>query len=286
MNVLVILGGPGDVGEIAAGAMLAAFGLTSGAAGVHEEERRFRILGNRFDDLPGIVLQHLVDKKIAVGDHSYFGHAFARVALPDQDFFDVLSFFYGGGHGDVGIALVVDPLSIAEVAVRIDQYAAAGIGGAQSAGLSGKSTEDDGVHDAEARAGQHGDGQLGNHGHVNGHAVAVFQAGEIAEHGRGLIHALVEFLIGDDGGGFVLRFGNKNQRSLVFVFREMAVDAVVAGVELAADEPLPERGMAGVQRFAPGFVPIEKFCVNVKAFGKMFFAEFLDEGGIGKIGLR
>jgi hypothetical protein len=56
----------------------------------------------------------------------------------------------------------------------------------------------------------------------------------------------------------------------------------VAGVELAADKPLPERWVGSVEGFAPGLVPIEKVGVVVEAFRKIFFAEFFYESGIGK----
>ena len=112
-----------------------------------------------------------------------------------------------------------------------------------------------------------------------------FKSGEIAQHGGDFIHALVEFLIGDDRGGLIFGFRDEDECGLVFVFGEMAVDAVVAGVEFAADKPFPKRRIRGIERFAPGFVPIEKLGVNVKAFRKIPFAEFFDESGIGEIRL-
>ena len=51
---------------------------------------------------------------------------------------------------------------------------------------------------AQPGAGQHRDRQLGNHGHVDGDAIAALQAGEVAEKSCCLIHPVVEFLIGDD----------------------------------------------------------------------------------------
>ena len=177
------------------------------------------------------------------------------------------------------LGFVVDPLAIAVVAVGVDEDAAAGIGGTQAAGFSAESAEDDGVNDAEARAGEHGDGQLGDHGHVNGDAVAGFEAGKIAKHGGDFVHALVEFLIGDDGGGFAFGFGDEDQSGFVFVFGEMAVDAVVAGVEFAADEPFPERRIGGVERLAPGLVPVEKFGVMSKHSGKCFSLKFSTKAG-------
>ena len=121
---------------------------------------------------------------------------------------------------------------------------------------------------------------------MNGDAVAGFESGKIAQHGGDFVHALVEFLIGDNCRRFVFRFGDENQSRFIFVFGEMAVHAVVAGVEFSAHEPFPERRIRGVESFAPGLVPIEKLGVDVETFREMFLAEFFYEGGINEIGLR
>jgi len=139
------------------------------------------------------------------------------------------------------------------------------------------------VDDAEAGAGEHGDGQLGDHGHVDGDAVAGFEFGEIAEHGGNFVHTFVELLIGDHYGWFVFRFGDENQSGFVLVFGEMAVNAIVAGVEFPADEPFPERRIGSVEGFAPGLVPIEETGVMVEAFGEIFFAEFLTKAGSARL---
>src|SRR5579859_1721472 len=144
MNVLVILRGARDVREIAASAMLAALGLASGAAGVHEEERGFGVLGDRLDEVIAIVLENIVDEEIALHNHRGFGAEVARVALPDENFVDGLAFFFCGFHGDVCVAFVIDPFSVAVVAVGVDQHAAAGIGGAQAASFATEAAEDDG----------------------------------------------------------------------------------------------------------------------------------------------
>src|SRR5215467_15388019 len=73
MNVLVILRSSGHVGEIASGAVLASFRFACGAAGVHQEERRFGILRNGLDGLAAIVFENVVDEKVAVRHHGRFG---------------------------------------------------------------------------------------------------------------------------------------------------------------------------------------------------------------------
>src|SRR5438552_2546774 len=265
--------------------MLAAFGLAGGAAGVHEKERGFGVERNGFDDLAAVVFQNIFDEIIAATNHGRVGHLFAGITAPDQNFVDLVAFFFCGLRGDIGVAFVIDPLSVAIVAVSVDKDAAAGIGGAEAAGFAAEAAEDDGMNNAEAGAGEHGDGKLGNHRHVNGDAVAGFEAAEIAEHGGGFVYANVKLAIGEDLRGFVFGFRDEDEGGFVFVLGEMAIDAVVGGVEFAADEPFPERRVGGVESFLPLFVPVEKIGVVVEALRKIFLGEFFDEGEVGEIGL-
>ena len=80
-------------------------------------------------------------------------------------------------------------------------------------------------------------------------------------------------------------FGDEDQGGFVFVLREMAVDTVVAGVQFAAYEPLPEGWVGGVQRGVPIVVPVEEFGVFVEAFGEVLFVEAGDEVGVVQVGL-
>src|ERR1700719_4452869 len=78
---------------------------------------------------------------------------------------------------------------------------------------------------------------------------------------------------------------NENQGRFVFVLCEMAVDAVVAGVELAADKPFPKWRIAGVQRSVPILIPVQQFGIVAKAFRKILFAEALNDRGVVEVGL-
>jgi len=155
---------------------------------------------------------------------------FAGITAPDQNFVDVVAFFFCGLHGDIGVAFVIDPLSVAIVAVGVNEDATAGVGGAESAGFAAESTEDDGMNDAEAGASEHRDGKLGNHRHVNGDAIASFEVAEIAEHGGGFVYANVELAVGEDLRGFVFGFRDEDEGGFVFVLGEMAIDAVVGRI--------------------------------------------------------
>src|ERR1700692_4037719 len=89
-NVLVILGGAGHVGQVASGAVLAAFRLAGGAAGVHEEQGSFGVQGDWVDDVIVVVVEDVFDEVVAAHDHRRFGTEVVGVTLPDQDFVDVL----------------------------------------------------------------------------------------------------------------------------------------------------------------------------------------------------
>ena len=65
----------------------------------------------------------------------------------------------------------------------------------------------------------------------------------------------------------------------------MAIDAVVASVQFAADEPLPEWWIARVERRVPVVIPIEQIGVSAKTFGEIFFVELRDERRIVQIRL-
>jgi hypothetical protein len=95
---------------------------------------------------------------------------------------------------------------------------------------------------ADARAGEHGDGQLRHHRQVDGDAIAFFRAQLLQRIGE-LADLAVELLVGEDAR-FVGRIALPDERRLVLARAcEMPIEAVVAGVELAAHEPLDLRAV-------------------------------------------
>ena len=153
MNVLIILGRAGDIGEVTTGAMLATLWFAGGATGVHEEERIFGVHGDRLDGAIPVILQHVVDEVVALEDHGRIRSVLVGIALPDQHLIDVLAFLLGGINGNVGARLVIDPAAVAMVTIGVDQDAAAGIRGAQATGFARESAEDNGMDHTEAGTG-------------------------------------------------------------------------------------------------------------------------------------
>ena len=123
-------------------------------------------------------------------------------------------------------------------------------------GVGGESAEDDRMDSSDAGAGQQGDGQFRRHAHVDGHAVALADAQRL-EGVRKPLHLDVE--IGVAQAAYLARLAFPDDGSLVAACSEsVAVDAVVAEIELAAHEPLGP-GQVPFQHLVPGLEPVQVF---------------------------
>src|SRR5271165_2989864 len=69
------------------------------------------------------------------------------------------------------------------------------------------------------------------------------------------------------------------------MFGEMAIDAVVAGVQLAADEPFPEGRTPRIQRSVPILFPMKQIGVFTKAFREILFFESIHKCLVDEISL-
>jgi hypothetical protein len=171
--------------------VLAALGPAGGAAGVHQEQRRLGVHRDRLYYLPAAAEQELVDKEVAALHHRCLRGVLARLTAPDQHLVDFLALPECLGDCLIGLDLVIGHIAAAVIAVHGDQHAAAGVGDPGPAGIAAEAAEYLRVNDAEPRAGQHRDRQLGHHRHVQRHPVAGLQAAEIAQHGSELVHPAV-----------------------------------------------------------------------------------------------
>src|SRR6266550_2452905 len=95
----------------------------------------------------------------------------------------------------IGFLFVIDQLSASPVAVHRDEDFAAGVADALAAGRAAESAEHDRVDDAEPRACEHRDRELGNQRHVDRHAIPRFESAEIAQQRGELVHAVVQLEI-------------------------------------------------------------------------------------------
>ena len=111
------------------------------------------------------------------------------------------------------------------------------------------------------------------------------QAGEVAQQRGELVHLPVQLRVADVHGLFGLEFGHEYDRGLVRIGRRVPVDAIVRGVQPAADEPLIERRGAGVQRRVPGLVPGQQVGVLLEAVRELVLGEPVQNGRVRRVGL-
>ena len=83
------------------------------------------------------------------------------------------------------------------------------------------------MDDAQAGAGEHGDGQVGDHGQMEGDPIAGLCAREVEQQCGELVDPLVQLPVRDRLGDLGLRLGHPEERRLVGPRRQVAVDAVV-----------------------------------------------------------
>ena len=162
-------------------------------------------------------------------------------------------------RGAVGEGLVDDGLEPDFAAPTIrpvlgDHGGALGVVDAVDEGVGGEASEDDGVDRTDAGAGEQGDGELGRHSHVDGDPVTLPDAEAFEDVGE-LLHFDVEFGEGKlaDFAGLALPQDGGLVR---LVAQGVAVDAVVAEVDLAADKPL-RPGQVPFEDLGPGREPVQ-----------------------------
>ena len=119
--------------------------------------------------------------------------------------------------------------------------------------VRGEPAEDHHVRRPQAGTRKHRDDGLRDHRHVDGHAVAVAHA-QLGERVGGAAHLVLQFGVGDHP--LVARLAFPVVRDPVAEpGGHMPVHAVDGGVELAAGEPLGERGEGPVKDLVPRFIP-------------------------------
>ena len=188
----------------------------------------------------------LVPPEIAALFHRCFG---ARAAI-DDGVADAGTFFQRLIDG----GLELDLFAAAKASIGGDHQSRAEVLDAGLERFGRKSAEYDAVNDAETRAGQHGDGQLGDHRHVNDGAVAGFVAARL-EHAGEADHQAMQFLIGERS--LLARLAFPENRDFVLAWGgEVTVQAVVGDVEFCAGEPARERRIP-LEHFGPFLEPVD-----------------------------
>ncbi len=164
----------------------------------------------------------------------------------------------GLGDGGVGVGLERHLAAAAHALVRGDDHVGFAVGDAPGERVGREAAEHHGMDGADARAGEHGVDRLGDHRQIDGDAVALLDVAVAQDVGEPA-DLVVQLAVGDVFGlGGVVAL--PDDRGLVGALGEMAIDAVVGGVEDAVLEPF-DRDVAGRERavldLARGLVPVE-----------------------------
>src|SRR5207244_7232903 len=104
-----------------------------------------------------------------------------------------------------------------------------------------------------------GDGGLRHHGHVNDDPVALDEPAS-GKHAGEAGDLVVQLSIGEAQFGFGYRTIVDEREAIAIPRGDVAVEAIVAGVELPAGEPPIERRVGAVEHFFPGFDPVNSPC--------------------------
>ncbi len=119
-----------------------------------------------------------------------------------------------------------------------------------------EAAEHDRVDGAEPRAGQHGDDRSGDHRHVDHHPVAAPDPARRERPGQPR-HPVPERAIADRHDAIFHRAVPDQGRLLAASGGDVAVEAVVAGVEHPAREPLAPDPEGGIEGAVPAPLPVD-----------------------------
>ena len=165
----------------------------------------------------------------------------------------------GQADGLIEQRLVRQRLAPARAPVSAHNHLGLGILDARRQRAAGKTAKHHAMNRPDAGAGQHGKGGLGNHRHVDQHAVA-FSHAQRLQAGSHALHFGVQVSkgVGFFKAGFA---GNGNQGRLISALFQVTVNRVVAQVGQPALEPARKRWVIVVADTVKRLVPLNQPCL-------------------------
>ena len=215
----------GRVDPVTAGGVEHALGFAGRAGGVEDEKRIFGVhrLGRA-----GIGLA--VDQLVVPGIPRVPVHRPA--GTPHHQRGDIAP---GNLDGAVGVGLERDRLAPAQAFIGGDQKITLAPDNALAQRLGREPAEDDRVHRPDPRAGKHGIGRLGDHGHIEGHPVTLVHA-HLAQAVGQPVHVPGQRAVGDFSG-FVRVIALEDDGNIIGALGQVPVDGVDAQVQRTVFEP-------------------------------------------------
>src|SRR5450830_1374462 len=236
--------------QVAAGGVLHALRRAGRAGSVEDEQGVLGLDPDRFA-VGALAIDQLVQPDIPAlleGD-------VAGGALVDDDVADGVAAAQRQRFVDDGFQ--GQTLAAAQLFVGGDDGHGAGVDDALLQGLGGKAAEDDGVGGADAGAGLHGGHAFDRHRHVDDDPVALLDAARLETVGE-FADALVQFAVAGAGDAAVVGFEDDGGFFGVAVL-QVAVEAVVGGIQLAVAEPFIERRVRLVEGLGERGLPVQVF---------------------------
>ena len=255
-----VLVGRGSADQVAARCVQHALRLARGARRIQDVERVLGVERFGLDDLIARLVQRAVPPDVAALLHRHLLRVVG--AVDHQDVLDRRTGLERLVHGVFERDLVAPP----PTTVGGDGQRRGAIVHAIGDAVCAEAREDDGVRRPDSGAGEHGDGQLGDHSEIDRHPVALIHS-QAFERRRAAVDLAVQIAIRQDACIAQLAF--EDDRGFVASpALQVAVDAVVARVHLCADEPLGLRSVP-LQHAVPWLEPVDQTCclVGPEAFG-------------------
>ena len=216
----------GGVHRIAAGGVQHAFRFSGRAGGIEDEQRILRV------DLHGRADVRNLRRLFVIVEVAALVHEFRRAGALDDDH---RLHTRALRQRQIGVHLERDRLSAAQAFVGGDDDCAFAIEDAAGEAVRRETREHHRMHRADARAGQHRVGRLGDHRQVDRDPIALFDAVRLQHIGEAADLAM-QLLIGDVLAVFgIIAF--PDDRRLLGALRQVPVDAVGRDVERAVLEP-------------------------------------------------
>lgn len=243
--------------------------LSGGARCVEEEEGILRVHGLG-GDVTGPLLNLLVPPQITAGNHVDVGAS----AAVDENIADIGALL----QSIVDNLLGANELAASLTLVGSDDESGLGINDTVAESVGRETGEDDGVDGADTDTGQDSNNGFGNHGHVDGDGIALLDAG-LLEDPSNLGHITKKLAVGHVAALIDL-VSLVDDGNAVGVLVSMAINGVVAGVELALDEPLDialseAAGGDGLEVASPGQQLASCSAPELVGLGDGFLVELL-----------
>jgi len=182
----------------------------------------------------------------------FHGNVNAR-PLIDDDLLDGWS----AASSLVGVRLQGHRLSAPVESVYGDDGSGTAVSGPVHEAFGAEAGEDHAVDDAELGAGEHGNGKLRYHGHVDAYPVTGLQAEALEAIGE-LVDLFIEVAVGDLLGRLVGRLRDPYIGDFILLCAlGVPVHRVIGDVDLAAGEPVEIRHLRVIHHLGIGLVPVD-----------------------------